>query len=148
MWYSFGRGHYRGPQTQPHLSVEKAASPLGTVDHWEASSSDIAEVTTEPSMSDGDHARRGACRTVLGANHGRTPIAGAVLHGYTNLRQKPKAQLTIAGTTETTKVHLRCRLLFLLCLHRTCAVPVTATRSLVALAARSYCRISLSVILI
>ena len=120
--------HHRGPETQPDRSVEKAASPMGTGDHWEASSSDIAEVTPKPSMSDVDHARRGACRTVLGANHGETPIASAVPHGYTNLRQKPLAPLTIAGTKETTKVHLR-RLLYLLCLHGTWASTARWQRS-------------------
>ena len=112
-------GPERGPETEPDRSVEKAASAIGTGDHWEASSSDIAEVTPEPSRSDVDHARRGACRTVPEANHGRTPNAGAVFHGCTNLRQKPLAPLTIAETKETTKVHLRRRLLNLLCLHRT-----------------------------
>ena len=102
---------------------------MGTGDHWEASSFDITEVVPEPSMPDVDHARRGACRTVLGANHGRTPIAGAVLHGYTSLRQKPLTPLTIAGTKETTKVHLRRRLLYLLCLHRTWASTARWQRS-------------------
>ena len=112
-------GPDRGPETQPDRSVENAASPMGTGDRWVASSSDITEVTPEPSMPDVDRSRRGACRTVLGTNHGRTPIAGAVLHGYTSLRQKPLAPLTLAGTKETTKVHLRRRLLYLLCLLRT-----------------------------
>ena len=119
----------RGPETQPDRSVQKAARPMGTGDRWVASSSDITEFTPEPSMPDVDRSRRGACRTVLGTNHGRTPIAGAVLHGYTSLRQKPLAPLTLAGTKETTKVHLRRRLLYLLCLLRTWASTARWQRS-------------------
>ena len=57
-------------------SVQKAASPMGAGDHWWTSSCDITEATAEPSMPDVDHARRGTCRTILGANHGATPITG------------------------------------------------------------------------
>ena len=81
-----------GPETQSDRSVEKAASPMGTGDHRETSSCDIAEATPKPPMPDVARVVRYLARILVGHRSlVQCPLS------YTSLQRKPPAQRTILG---------------------------------------------------